>query len=228
MMGENIIRSIRPADIITLISAIMGFGSIIMTGSGQHDTALVLILAAVIADAADGAVARKFGSGVMGASLDSLADVISFGVAPAFASFAYLGSGTAAWAAAGLFLLCGILRLARFNVAGKKNGFDGIPITSGGFVVALFILSKDYFMYAEYALLLLLVILSFLMISSISYPKPKNPIIIAPAGIVLAGDIASYYLGFPGFVKTLSLFLLIFAFAYILSPIWRRFYDRDK
>ncbi|MBU4340312.1 MAG: CDP-alcohol phosphatidyltransferase family protein, partial [Euryarchaeota archaeon] len=89
-MGENIIKLIKPADIITLFCALLGFGSIIMTFSGQPDAALVLILAAVIADAADGAVARWSGCGVLGANLDSLADIISFGVAPAVAALVFL------------------------------------------------------------------------------------------------------------------------------------------
>ena len=231
-MGENMIKLIKPADVITLLCALLGLGSIIMTGSGQHDAALVLILAAVIADAADGAVARYSGCGVLGANLDSLADVISFGVAPAIAAFIFLNDlGALAWASAGLFLVCGILRLARFNVAGKMDGFEGMPITSAGFIAALFLLVRDTVPYAEYVFILLLVIVSLLMVSSVSYPKLKNPVILAPMGLLLVLDIVVFYLGYPGYagtVKIASLILLVFVFAYILSPLGRRFYDRDQ
>jgi len=228
-MGENIIKLIKPADIITLLCALLGFGSIIMTGNGQHDTALVLILAAVIADVADGAVARHSGCGVLGANLDSLADVISFGVAPAFATFIFLNDlGALAWASAGLFFVCGILRLARFNVAGKKDGFEGIPITSAGFIVALFLLVRDIVPLAEYVFIFLLLIVSLLMVSSVSYPKLKRPVILAPMGVLLVMDIVVFYLGYPGMVKIASLILLAFVFAYFLSPLGRRFYDRDQ
>lgn len=223
------IKLIKPADIITLLCALLGFGSIVMTGNGQNDAALVLILAAVIADAADGAVARYSGCGVLGANLDSLADAISFGVAPAFASFIFLNDlGALAWASAGFFLVCGILRLARFNAAGKKDGFEGIPITSAGFIVALFLLVREVVPYAEYVLIFLLIILSLLMVSSISYPKLKKPVILAPMGFLLVIDIAAFFLSYPEIVKIASSILLVFVFAYFVSPLGRRFYDRDQ
>lgn len=224
-MGDNIIKLIKPADIITLISALLGFGSIIMTAGRHSEAALVLILAAVIADAADGAVARFRGCGVLGANLDSLADVISFGVAPALAVLVFLnGLGALAWASAGFFLICGILRLARFNVSGKKDGFEGIPITSAGFVVALFLLAENLVPYSRYALILLLVVLSLLMVSTVSYPKLKNPLILAPMGILIVLDIAVFYMGDAHIVRITSLILLIFAFAYVLSPLGRRYF----
>jgi len=228
-MGENMIKLIKPADIITLFCALLGFGSMIMTGNGQHDAALVLILAAVIADAADGAVARYSGCGVLGANLDSLADVISFGAAPAVAAFIFLNDlGALAWASAGLFLVCGIMRLARFNIAGKKDGFEGIPITSAGFIVALFLLVRDIVPYVEYVFILLLFTVSLLMVSSISYPKLKKPVIVAPMGVLLVFDIVVFFLDYPGMVKIASLILFVFVFAYILSPLGRSFYDRDQ
>jgi len=227
-MSENILRMIKPADIITLISALLGFSSIILTGSGQYESALILILIAVIADGADGAVARYSGSGVLGENLDSLADVISFGVAPAIAAFAFLeNSGIdelvfPGLIFPGLFLVCGILRLARFNVTGKKDGFEGIPITAGGFIVALFLLAKNIIPDVEYVFVLLLLVLSFLMVSTISYPKIKSPVMLAPAGILLVMAIAGSYR------EVSSLLLLVIVFVYILSPVTGRFYDRSK
>ncbi len=225
-MGENIFKLIKPADIITLINALLGFASVIMTSQGKTESALVLILVAVMADAADGAVARYSGYGFLGANLDSLADVISFGVAPAALAFVSLSQNFALFFA-GLFLVCGILRLARFNVAGKKDGFEGIPITSGGFVVALFLLIRDYIPYFEYVFILLLVVLSLLMVSTIDYPKLKQPVILAPLALLLVFDIAAFYMGYPDLVKKVSSLLFILIFAYILSPIGRRYYDRN-
>jgi archaetidylserine synthase len=174
-------------------------------------------------------VARYSGCGVLGANLDSLADVISFGVAPAFAAFIFLKDlGALALASAGIFLACGILRLARFNVEGKKDGFEGIPITSAGFIVALFLIVRDIVPSAEYVIILLLLIVSLLMVSSVSYPKLKRPLIIAPMGVLLVVDIVVFYLGYSGTVKIASLILLVFVFAYFLSPLGRRFYDRDQ
>jgi archaetidylserine synthase len=226
-MGQNIIKLIKPADIITLVNALLGFASIIMTLQGQLESALILILIAVIADGADGAVARYSGFGVLGANLDSLSDVISFGVAPAVAAFFSLGGqGYLAGVFPGLFLVCGILRLARFNVSGKKDGFEGIPITAGGFIVALFLLMRDFVPYFEYAFPALLIILSFLMVSTLSYPKMKTPLFLAPMVIVLFFIIAAFYLGYADYVKKGSLLLFILISAYILSPAWRKLYDR--
>lgn len=241
-MSENILKLIKPADIISLVNALLGFASIIMTVRSQLEGAVVLILIAVIADGADGAVARYSGNGVLGANLDSLADVISFGVAPAAAAFAVVDNSVhfrfLAWASAGFFLTCGILRLARFNVAGKKDGFEGIPITAGGFIVALYLIWLLEVAYTGgswgavyifvWFLIPLLVILSVLMVSTISYPKLKKPVLLAPIGLLLVFDISAVYLGYRNEVKIASLILLVFMLAYILSPLGRRFYVRDK
>lgn len=229
MMSESILKLIKPADIITLLNALLGFASILMVMNGQIDSALILIILAVVADGADGAVARITGGGVLGANLDSLSDAISFGAAPAVVSFYFLKeTGYLAWFAAGLFLACGILRLARFNVSGKKEGFEGIPITSGGFIVALFLLMRDYVPFLELSLAALLVISSLLMVSTISYPKMKNPLVLALPGILLFLDIAAFYLGYPDVVNTVSLILFLFICLYIISPVGREFYGRSN
>lgn len=228
-MGQNILKLIKPADIITLINALLGFSSIIMTLHGEIEIALVFILLAVIADGADGAVARFSGNGVLGANLDSLSDVISFGVAPAVVSYAVLSNlGSFALVFPAFFMVCGILRLARFNVSGKKDGFEGIPITAGGFIVALFLLVKDIVPNFEYIFTALLVILSLLMVSTISYPKIKNPLTLAPMVIVLVFNIAAFYLGLTDLVKKGSLLLFILIMIYVLSPIGVKLYDRNK
>jgi len=226
-MGQNILKLIKPADIITLINALLGFASILMTLNGKIESALVLILLAVIADGADGAVARYTGTGILGANLDSLSDVISFGVAPAVVAFVALDSMKMV-VFPGLFLVCGILRLARFNVSGKKEGFEGIPITSGGFIVALFLLMRDFVPYFDVVFPVLLLILSILMVSTISYPKIKQPIVLAPFAIVLVFDLIVFYLGHTNLLKKGTLLLFILIMAYVLSPAWRKINDRDK
>lgn len=228
-MGQNILKIIKLADIITLINALLGFASIIMTLDGQIQSALVLILLAVMADGADGAVARYSGTGVLGENLDSLSDVISFGVAPAVVAFVSLDSMNN-WMGVfpGLFLVCGILRLARFNVSGKKDGFEGIPITAGGFIVALFLFMKDFVPYFEAIFPALLLILSILMVSTISYPKIKKPIVIAPFAIVMVFDIIVFYFDYPDLLKKGTFLLFILIMVYVLSPFWRKIFDTDK
>ncbi len=228
-MGQNILKLIKLADLITLINALAGFASIIMALNGKIEIALVLIIIAVIADGVDGAVARYSGTGVLGANLDSLSDVISFGVAPAVVAYVILSNmGYLAGIFPGFFMVCGILRLARFNVSGKRDGFEGIPITAGGFIVALFVLTGDIIPYFEFIFAALLFVLSLLMVSTISYPKMKNPFILALVVIVLGFILGAFYFGFPDLVKKGSLLLLILIMVYILSPIGRKFFDRNK
>lgn len=223
---DNIIRLIKPADIISIANALLGFASIIMITQGEYDQALVLILGAVMADGIDGAIARYRGYGALGANLDSLADIISFGAAPAAAAFIFLKElGYLAILLPSLFLICGILRLARFNIAMNKEGFTGIPITACGFVVALFLLIKD-FPYSEHILALLLVLLSLLMVSTVHYPKPKNPVLLIPMALLLILDIASFYMNILSTVKIISLILLALISFYILCPAVRKLYDQ--
>ena len=227
-MGDNILKLIKPADIVTLVNALLGLASIIMVFGDEINGAAVLILIAVVADAADGAVARKTGSGVLGENLDSLADVISFGVAPAVLAIVVLGSENCLYGLfAGLFMVCGILRLARFNVAGSKVGFTGLPITAGGFVVVLFVLIKEYVPYFEQVFAVILVVLSVLMVSTIEYPKLKNPVLLAPMALLLVLDIGVFYMGYLDAVKPVSLALLILIFIYVLTPLGRKFYGRN-
>ncbi len=154
----NLIRSFALADFITLANAAAGTGSIFLclnyVESGydplQLWMAFVLLPMAFAFDAADGAVARwRRRSSPFGADLDSLADIVSFGVAPAVLAFTLGMRGF--WDALALiyFVSCGIGRLARFNVTaeqladvatGKVKYFEGTPIpTSLALVGLLFV-----------------------------------------------------------------------------------------
>src|SRR5688500_19211819 len=94
--------------------------------NGQYDAAAPLIFWAIVLDLLDGRIARLTGTtSEFGGELDSLADVISFGVAPALLAYSW-GFGAVprvGWLAAFLFVVCGALRLARFNV--QRHAVDG-------------------------------------------------------------------------------------------------------
>lgn len=150
----SLIRTFVLADVITLGNAFSGTGAILASmsyvASGDRAliwTALVLLPIALVCDAMDGAVARwRRRSSPLGADLDSLADIVSFGVAPAALGFALGLRGT--WDAIILcyFVACGIGRLARYNVTaaslsderGKVKYYEGTPIPSSlGLVLIL-------------------------------------------------------------------------------------------
>ncbi|GAA4196400.1 CDP-diacylglycerol--serine O-phosphatidyltransferase [Microbispora amethystogenes] len=147
-------------------------------------TAVVLLLVGATCDLFDGLVARKFRASAMGAELDNLADVISFGFAPAFMVMIWAGfSGKLPlWlvlVAAGSVLLAGVVRLARFACVKTKSGdFMGLPIPMGAMTVVSIVLLFQ----PNYLTIAGIMAVAWLMVSRIEYPKPKGNL----AAVVLA------------------------------------------
>jgi CDP-diacylglycerol--serine O-phosphatidyltransferase len=138
-------RMILP-NTITLIGVCIGLSSIKFAIDGQFALAVIAILFAGLMDALDGRIARLIkGTSKMGKELDSLGDVISFGVAPAFIMFfwnlQYLNK--LGWLICLIYVICVALRLARFNVnsneepSWKDNFFEGVPAPAGGIIVLM-------------------------------------------------------------------------------------------
>jgi CDP-diacylglycerol--serine O-phosphatidyltransferase len=161
---------------------------------GQIKVALGFILLACIFDLFDGRVARLGGvESPFGREFDSLADLISFGAAPAFLVHrvvlkdVFIVHPEAGWFIASIYLICGAFRLARFNCLAAMSGngggkeFLGFPIPSAAGLVAsltLFIMwweEKDFNKgYLRYALPVLLLFLSWMMVSEVKYPSFKT------------------------------------------------------
>lgn len=162
---------------VTLMNLGMGVVSLICTFNHQLRWAAVFVLFAVFLDVMDGMVARRLNaSSDFGKELDSLADLVSFGVAPVFMVFEVLkmfqasGILTGLAVASGiLFILCGAYRLARFNVINISEYYIGVPITMAGGLIALLVLSAPALVGWLYITALLL--LSGLMVSRITVPK---------------------------------------------------------
>ena len=147
------IREFHLADWFTLGNAVCGVGALfsamtyLENGNRQHVYfAAALVLAALIFDVLDGRVARwRQKSSAMGRELDSLADVISFGVAPAVLAYACGMQGGWDRIVLAYFVACGVSRLARYNVTaetlsgedGKVKYFEGTPIPTSIVLVAL-------------------------------------------------------------------------------------------
>ena len=155
--------------------------------------ASLCILVAVVFDSVDGWVSRKlnrddkFG---FGKNIDSLADVVSFGVAPSVLLY-YMGLNMSDWAAyllgivAVLTLVCGMLRLTRYNVIADKinyHGFIGFPIPGTAIILATYYLS-GLFNVGVAAILMLFA--AYLMISTIRYPKVDNYYIIGFGALMI-------------------------------------------
>lgn len=163
----------RAANFITFLNIMFGSTAILYTINGNYKVAALLILAAVVMDGLDGRVARRLQtSSDLGKELDSLCDIVSFGVAPAVLLYSQVLAGNYGFiglAAFLLFIICGAYRLARFNVLNISEYFLGLPITIAGGLLALLSLLAAYL--PPLIILFLILVLSLFMISSIRLPK---------------------------------------------------------
>lgn len=170
------IRVIIP-NMITSASVFCGVSSLIMTYHDKFIPAAILICFAAFFDLMDGRAARKLGGGShFGEEMDSLADAISFGVAPAFLMYArFVGIETGVWGAiaASFFALCAVLRLARFNVVHVPTGpFQGLPSPAGGLTLASFVMAG--FPLTPMLAIAAMVFTGGLMVSSVSFCNAKK------------------------------------------------------
>ena len=130
----NIFRTIKLADLFTIANLACGVSAIFAAANDRYGLAAGLIVTALVMDTFDGKVAKLMHqSNAFGKQLDSLADLISFGVAPAFFYFSLHAPGLSLSLILVLFVVCGMLRLARYNIS-EGEGFEGVPITVNGLV----------------------------------------------------------------------------------------------
>ena len=136
-------RVILP-NMLTLIGVCIGLTSIRFALDGKFEFAIIAILFAALIDGLDGRIARLIkGTSKVGKELDSLTDMISFGVAPAFIMYFWVMNnlGRLGWLLCLIYVVCVALRLARFNVnsnqepSWKDNFFEGVPSPAGGILV---------------------------------------------------------------------------------------------
>lgn len=171
-------------NLLTAGSLFFGFYAIIAAFNGKYLTAAIAILASVLFDAIDGKVARLTRStSRFGVEFDSLSDLVAFGVAPAILVFSWAlrPYGRLGWLAAFLYVACGALRLARFNVqvdTVESRYFRGVPIPAAASLIAatvLFLHRLGEMGEPRHLFLLLLIyLLAFLMVSNIRYYSFKD------------------------------------------------------
>ena len=211
----GIIRLIRLPDLVTILNILFGFTAILFVLNDDVYGAIILILAAALADGVDGAVARRFESGVFGEHLDSFADIISFGVAPAVIYYAMISEYNHALvcAVSAAYLICGTLRLVRFSILDLPV-FRGLPITAAGTftVLSLYLVDSQYLATGIFA------ILSVLMISNVQYPKVRSTRILMLLAAVFIFTIAAHYAGFCGSCNWFAWILSVLVGIYMISP----------
>ena len=214
-------------DVISILNLVFGF---------NHLTyASLCILVAVVFDSVDGWVSRKlnredkFG---FGKNIDSLADIVSFGVAPSVLLY-YMGLGMSDWAAyllgivAVLTLVCGMLRLTRYNVIADKinyHGFVGFPIPGTAIILATYYLS-GLFNVGVAAILMLFA--AYLMISTIRYPKVDNYYIIGFGAIMIALLLLPINTS-VGVINLPALALFVLSLVYMFMTFLEFFIDTEE
>ncbi|MBN2397070.1 MAG: CDP-diacylglycerol--serine O-phosphatidyltransferase [Deltaproteobacteria bacterium] len=171
-------------NLFTTASLFFGFYSIIASIGGDFSRAAVAIILSCLLDGLDGKIARVTNtSSRFGAEYDSLSDLVAFGVAPAVLaySWALLSFGRYGWIAAFLFVVCGALRLARFNVQIDiidSRMFNGLAIPAAAGVVATTVLFFYYLggedRFHHVSILVGMVAISLLMVSNIKYYSFKD------------------------------------------------------
>lgn len=172
-------------NLFTTLNIFCGFYAVIAAVNGAINAAAIAILVAAIFDALDGKIARMtHTTSRFGVEYDSLADLISFGLAPGLMIYlwALKPLGRLGWLAAFLFMVCGALRLARFNTqvdSVKSDYFVGLPIPAAAGMLAATVLLHHRLGIGSSAnkilILMLIYILSFLMVSSIKFYSFKKP-----------------------------------------------------
>ncbi|MBN1142699.1 MAG: CDP-diacylglycerol--serine O-phosphatidyltransferase [Deltaproteobacteria bacterium] len=172
-------------NLFTTGSLFAGFYGIVSTLDGDYYTASWFILVSGIFDVLDGKVARLTGTtSRFGIEYDSLADLVAFGVAPALLTYTWAlrPYGKIGWLAAFLYVACGALRLARFNVqinTVESKRFVGLPIPAAASILASCVLLFYYLggsgTIKKISVLVLIYLLAFLMVSNFRYFSFKDP-----------------------------------------------------
>ena len=208
-------------NLFTSASLFSGFYAIVAAMEGRFEPAAVAIMISALLDGLDGRIARLTNTAShFGVEYDSLADVIAFGVAPGILAFqwALKPFGRLGWLAAFMFVICGALRLARFNVQKSNEDvshFKGLPIPAAAFFIASMVLlveSWEGSLEIRSAMIIVIIyILSFLMVSTLHYfsfkkfdirnRKPFNLLL----SLILIAMIIAYK-------PKVMLFVLIFAY----------------
>ncbi len=171
-------------SLLTMGNMFCGYACVVYSMRSEFETAAPFIGIAVILDMLDGRIARMTGTtSAFGVEFDSLADIISFGIAPAILSFAWglQSLGRLGWAAGFMFVACAAMRLARFNIqsasGGDKRYFVGMPSPAAAAIPAATVFAYPWGLYdyrAALPALAMVIVPAVLMVSTIRFRSFKT------------------------------------------------------
>jgi CDP-diacylglycerol--serine O-phosphatidyltransferase len=227
--GRRRARSWLPS-MFTLANMMCGFGAILVAFRGEYRLACALIALSVVFDIADGAVARLVGAvSPFGLQFDSLADLVSFGLAPALLVFALFSDGrdsldALGWIACFIWVACAAIRLARFNTTidptADKRYFTGLPSPGAAGVVLASVFAFADLMEGRDRLWVLLVVLlpALLMISNVRYRSFRS--LVSPKSGRPYGLALTVLVVVVGLVVVPTVACCVVAYSYLLSPLF--------
>ena len=232
-------RVILP-NMLTLIGVCIGLTSIRFALDGKFELAIIAIIFAALIDGLDGRIARLIkGTSKVGKELDSLTDMISFGVAPAFIMFFWKLNtlGRFGWLLCLVYVICVALRLARFNVnsnqeaSWRDNFFEGVPSPAGGILVLTPLIISlsgfDYFkLNYDIIVPVFFILISFLLISKFPTYSFKKIVIPRRTTIFLLFSIVLFF-GLL-LIYTFNVIALSSVIYVLLLPISFMHYQRIK
>ena len=216
-------------SMFTLANMLCGFAAILVSIRGQYTLAAVLVGLSVVFDITDGAVARLVGAVTpFGLQFDSLADLVSFGLAPALLAFTLFSEGRDEWDPLGwvvcfLWVACAAIRLARFNTTidptADKRYFTGMPSPGAAGVVLASVFAFGDQMQGRDRLWVLLIVAvpALLMISTIRFRSFRS--LVSPKSGRPYGLIAMAILLVLGFATVPVVTGIALAYGYLLAPI---------
>jgi CDP-diacylglycerol--serine O-phosphatidyltransferase len=216
-------------SLFTLGNMMLGFAAILVSIRGDYTLAAVLIGLSIVADITDGAVARLVGAVTpFGLQFDSLADLVSFGLAPALLTFTIFSEGRdewdpLAWVACFLWVACAAIRLARFNTTidprADKRFFTGLPSpgAAGVLIASVFGFGEHLEGRDRLWMLLVVAVPAVLMVSNIRYrsfrslvsPKSGRPYALILMALALV----------VGFALIPTITGIVLAYGYLLMPV---------
>jgi CDP-diacylglycerol---serine O-phosphatidyltransferase len=201
--GDFLLITKAIPSLFTVANLILGLIALVLSYQGYTADAALLVVIGMVLDGLDGRVARWLhAESQFGKELDSLSDVVTFGVAPAFIMYntSLQYDGWVGLVMTVLFPVCGALRLARFNVQAKAtNYFVGLPITAAGGILATMALYHDLLNPAEVILPLGMLVLALLMVSQVRYPNfkkvafPRSAVVVVPVLAILVFVVFRYH-----------------------------------
>ena len=226
-MQKSMIKLLSIADCVSLINAIFGFLSIAMVFIGELRLAFSFILLAVLVDGLDGIIARRTNESKIGEFIESMADMTSFGIAPAFFIYIVYYKFVSCCISKHILLLIilifflsmVIIRLASFHLLKNKKVFVGLPVPA----TAILLLIMTYFEIKLIYILPFILLVSFATVSNIRFPKPGFKIDVVAGVLIILTIIME-----KDFQGVTPLLLFIAVSIYVINGAFYLFMNKKK